>query len=69
VQTEGISVNLQIFPRAYSQKVSIPFVCFGSVLYNAYKITEKSKNCKTNFVVLLMTKSTPFEKLVYTFEL
>jgi hypothetical protein len=36
---------------------------------NSYKITEKYKNCKPNFFVLYVTRTTTFSKHVYTFEL
>jgi hypothetical protein len=48
---------------------SSPFVCFDWILYNTYKIIEKSKKLKFNFVVLYVTRTTTFAKHVYTFEL
>jgi hypothetical protein len=48
---------------------STPFVCFSCKFEKSYKITEKSKNCKPNFIVLCVTRNTTFSKHVYTFEL
>jgi hypothetical protein len=45
------------------------FVCCSCNFEKLYKITEKYKNCKPNFVVLCVTKTTTFLKNVYTFEL
>jgi hypothetical protein len=36
---------------------------------NSYKITEKSKNFKPDFVVLSVTRTTNLSKDVYTFEI
>jgi hypothetical protein len=69
VQTRGISVNIQYFPRVCLQKgFLLPFV-FQLNLVKSIKITEKSKNCKPNFAVLSVTITTTFSKDVYTFEL
>jgi hypothetical protein len=50
VQTEGISVNLQIFPGAYSQKVSI-LLCVLAVSCKMHIKSQKNpKNAKRIFL-------------------
>jgi hypothetical protein len=48
---------------------SCPFMCFICNFEKSYKIVENFKNCKPNFYVLCVTRTTTFPKHVYTFEL
>jgi hypothetical protein len=62
-------VRGKLYPRTCLQKDSLTFGCFGQILENLYKITEKLEKCKTNFVGFLLSRPTSFAKHVYTFEL
>jgi hypothetical protein len=60
VNVEGISVK----EGPVCKDLCLGFVSTkSSALQNLYKILKKSKNCKINFVVLLVPKPMSFEKL------
>jgi hypothetical protein len=55
--------------RGFPVKSLLSFCEFQQHFVKSIKNRRKSKNCKLNFVVLSVTRTTTFSKVVYTFEL